>query len=212
MSFFIYKYTQDENIVYIGKTKNLTQRIKQHEQEDKFKNGEFSIYYFLCKNETEMNAYEYFLINKYLPALNVSCKNSISIKIEEPGWILWTGAYEEKKDQADENKIFDNYDRDDLISVSEYAKFRDISTTAVYKQLKTKLKDYLVEINGRKFLQKTVLDNENFKQINQGRDKIQCELDIIKTELSQLKIKVKQQEYFIQQISELCNNYNRDKI
>ena len=34
----------------------------------------------------------------------------VSIKIEEPGWILWTGACEEKRDQADENIIFDNYD------------------------------------------------------------------------------------------------------
>ena len=170
MAFYIYKYVEDENIVYIGKTKYLAQRIKEHSKEDKFRNKDFSIYYFLCKNETEMNAYEYFLINKYLPALNVSCKNYNSIEITEPGWTLWINTAEEDREVE---KPLNEYNQNDLITISEYARIRGVTTSAVYKRLKTTLNKYLVEIGNRKFLLKEVLNEERASMYRQSAP---CEL------------------------------------
>lgn len=86
--FCIYKYVDfNNNIVYIGKTKNLTRRCYQHNQEDKFKNFKGNIYYFSCASEQEMDMLEYVMINKYHPLLNVQFNSyHIQTDLNEPVW------------------------------------------------------------------------------------------------------------------------------
>jgi predicted GIY-YIG superfamily endonuclease len=89
MGYYIYKYVNNNVVEYIGQTTDLERRIKQHQQ-DKLKNFHGQIYYFTCKNKTEMNGWEYFLINKYHPCYNVALKNENTIiKMEEPEWSLY---------------------------------------------------------------------------------------------------------------------------
>lgn len=115
--YYIYKYIQNNTIIYIGKTINLKRRIAEHNKEKKFKqlNNNYKIYYFLCNNKTEMDSYEYFLITKYNPLLNVTFNNvTIKSDIKEPKWILY-----DKKDFLndqkklttinDKNIIFNNF-------------------------------------------------------------------------------------------------------
>lgn len=45
----------------------------------------------------------------------------------------------------------------DLITVAEYAKAKGVSVQSVYKQLNNRLKPYLKEVDGKKYLLSTVL-------------------------------------------------------
>lgn len=51
------------------------------------------------------------------------------------------------------------------ISVSEYAALKGISKQAVYKQLNNKLKNFLIEVDGKKFLDLSVLTEEERKKV-----------------------------------------------
>lgn len=87
--YYVYKYVFDDEIVYIGKSKNIDMRIKQHETEEKFKPyiKKCKIYAAECVNSVEMDLIERALINQYKPILNVVDKTkgfSGLIKIEEP--------------------------------------------------------------------------------------------------------------------------------
>ena len=53
------------------------------------------------------------------------------------------------------------------ISISEYAKKTNVSTAAVYKRLKTSLKPFLIEVEGKKFLKSEVL-KEEFSTVENG--------------------------------------------
>lgn len=89
MSFYIYKYVNNNIIEYIGQTTNLEKRIEQHKK-DKLKNFKGKIYYFECPNKTAMNSWEYCLINKYHPKYNAALKdNQTNININEPEWKLY---------------------------------------------------------------------------------------------------------------------------
>lgn len=92
MSFYIYKYIDNNEIVYIGQTINLIERINQHKT-DKLENLN-DIWFFECNNKTEMDSYEYFLIQKYRPKLNVTFNKDYGINtdntlfnFQEPTWI-----------------------------------------------------------------------------------------------------------------------------
>ncbi len=54
-----------------------------------------------------------------------------------------------------------------FISVSEYAKIKGISKQAVYKQLNNKLKEFVVMVENKKFLDIAVLTAEELNQIEQ---------------------------------------------
>lgn len=91
MRYYIYKYIDHNEIVYIGKSTNLVSRINQHKS-DKLKGIE-NIWIFECNTELEMNSYEYFLIQKYRPSLNVAYNKDYSINntitqlnFVEPNW------------------------------------------------------------------------------------------------------------------------------
>jgi len=91
LNFYIYKYIINNNIYYIGQTTDLTRRIKEHKREQKFLDyNNFKIFYFQCRNQKETDSYEYFLINKYHPILNVAFKyEDFIIDIKEPEWFLY---------------------------------------------------------------------------------------------------------------------------
>ncbi len=91
MPFYIYKYVENNEIVYIGQTISLYRRINEHKQNsDKLYNFQGEIYYFECNNKTEMDSYEYFLINKYHPKYNTQYNNKeLSLDIKEPTWIKY---------------------------------------------------------------------------------------------------------------------------
>ena len=69
--FYLYKYeTLDKEIVYIGQTIFLSQRIRQHTQ-DKLQNFSDIIYYVECGSKEEMDFLEKVLINYYKPKFNI---------------------------------------------------------------------------------------------------------------------------------------------
>lgn len=100
---YIYKYVRNNEIIYIGKTKNLQQRHKQHLQEvDKFLKTD-ELYYFLCPTSNIMDVYETALINKYHPILNKADNiSTIDIVVKEPDWYL----YKETKKIEKQSKDF----------------------------------------------------------------------------------------------------------
>jgi hypothetical protein len=59
------------------------------------------------------------------------------------------------------------------ISVSQYAKIKGISQQAVYKQLKNKLKDFLIVVEGKKCLKIEVLNEVQQQSLNEVQQPIQ---------------------------------------
>ena len=87
--YFIYKYVYRGEIIYIGKTKrDLSERIYEHSVELKFLPylNESKIYYFELPTHVEMDIYEKYLINVYMPKLNVVDTDGarFNFKINEP--------------------------------------------------------------------------------------------------------------------------------
>lgn len=99
---YIYKYVRNDEIIYIGKTKNLQQRHKQHLQEaGKFLETD-ELYYFLCPTSNIMDVYETALINKYHPILNKADNiSTIDIVVKEPDWYLYKTTNKIKKQPKD---------------------------------------------------------------------------------------------------------------
>lgn len=82
-SFYLYKYEDiNKEIVYIGQTISLTQRIQQHTQ-DKLQNFSGIIYYVECGSKEEMDFLEKVLINYYKPKFNIIHKdrNDLTTKL-----------------------------------------------------------------------------------------------------------------------------------
>lgn len=103
---YIYKYVRNDEIIYIGKTKNLQQRHKQHLQEaGKFLETD-KLYYFLCPSSNIMDVYETALINKYHPILNKADNVlTMDIVVKEPDWFLYQDKPIKKKKQQDFTKL-----------------------------------------------------------------------------------------------------------
>lgn len=106
--YYVYKYIVNNEIVYIGKSTDLKNRIKQHKS-DKLKNLKANIYYFECPNNTAMDSWEYNLINKYHPKFNIALNDKeVKINVDEPEWILYNDNIpfiDSKKQIKTENKI-----------------------------------------------------------------------------------------------------------
>lgn len=89
--YIVYKYVHDGNIIYIGKSENIVQRINQHAKckDLDMKFGPYidkvKVYVHECANKTEMDALEILLINKYKPVLNISFKTNdeVSFRIDD---------------------------------------------------------------------------------------------------------------------------------
>lgn len=99
--YYIYKYVYRGEIIYIGKTKrDLSERIYEHSVELKFLPylGESKIQYFELPTQVEMDIYEKYFINIYMPKLNVVDTDGavFSFQIKEPKWKEFTGKQEKQ--------------------------------------------------------------------------------------------------------------------
>ncbi len=100
--YYIYKYVENDKIIYIGKTINLKQRIYQHSSEKKFmKHPNASIYFFECSSEADMTIYEIYYIYKYKPELNVTYNQRPDSFINE---IILNDKEWKEYQKAEENK------------------------------------------------------------------------------------------------------------
>ena len=83
---YIYKYVRNNEIIYIGKTKDLKRRHQEHLRDERFLQTDM-LYYFICPSTKIMDLYEIILINKYHPFLN-QADNHIDIIADmiEPEW------------------------------------------------------------------------------------------------------------------------------
>ena len=71
MGFYIYKhYDENNNIIYIGQTKNMEQRQNKHKRNSKWKDSIFKITYSKIYDGLLMNLYEKYYISKYTPINN----------------------------------------------------------------------------------------------------------------------------------------------
>lgn len=99
VKFSIYKFVdKNNNVLYIGKSKSLYTRIKQH-----FLNGHLdancyketnAIYYYNFDTQMEMDIYEIYYINKYLPKYNLEFKtntqDNLSINLGDIEWMFYS--------------------------------------------------------------------------------------------------------------------------
>lgn len=162
---FIYKYVSNNDILYIGKTTNLKRRIIEHASEPKFQNIEYQIYYFRCVNNTEMDAYEYFLINKYHPKLNIALKND-NIHIQsliEPEWKLYSYTPQLKKNKTETTIDIKQYENQEYLTIKEAAELKGVSTQAYYKRIKAGTVPMIL-INNKQCIPKTFVLEELAKE------------------------------------------------
>lgn len=75
----IYLLYNDENIVYIGKSNNMKNRIKQHKKDKEFSNVKCIIF----TDEGLVNLYEPYLIQKYKPMYNKDLLEDIKFELPE---------------------------------------------------------------------------------------------------------------------------------
>jgi hypothetical protein len=132
MGYYVYKFhNQYNDLLYIGKTNNLTQRIQSHKNNKKWWNEVDKIEYTECKNKTDMDLYEIYYINKLNPRYNISTSNGVSasfilddlkfIKYEEQ---IYNGTIK-SNEQTDFDKV-DRYGRNIKDnSVQQLFKYRD---------------------------------------------------------------------------------------
>lgn len=90
----VYRYVDKvtNEILYVGKTdSSLENRILQHKSEDKFKKIDARIEYIELKNAMETRFYEFYYINKWKPALNVSDKyeDDLGVELPDAEWKLY---------------------------------------------------------------------------------------------------------------------------
>ncbi len=100
--YYCYKWIQNGEIVYIGKTVTPKLRIAQEKRQEKFRDYlDADIYVTEFKNRTEMDGMEKLLINKYQPVLNVVDTNDLSMELpiddSTLNWVLMTDVNKEEK-------------------------------------------------------------------------------------------------------------------
>lgn len=180
---YIYKYVYENEIVYIGKTNDLKRRISEHHREEKFGNKTFDIYYFLCKSQRQADLYEYMLINKYKPALNISDKEEFEdfSYFIEPNWIKYDSNINNininnnEKCIEDSNFLIENY-----FSVAEAAEYANVSVSALYKRKKHGTLPHIIYNGQIYFLKKDIINdygnNNTLKNKNDFNNKNELEL------------------------------------
>lgn len=104
--FYVYRFKDiHEQIIYVGKTKNIESRMKQHFSEKGHLNKEcyervITIEYIELKNDIDMSIKELYYINKWNPEYNKKdnnrnkCETIIS---EDKHWKVWMSSSENKK-------------------------------------------------------------------------------------------------------------------
>lgn len=81
---YIYRLFNTKNeIVYIGKTKNIINRIKQHKN-----NKNFSFFDYAEVSDSEVGIYEQYYINRYKPIMNIEGKGYSTLMLNLPELIF----------------------------------------------------------------------------------------------------------------------------
>lgn len=118
---YIYKYVQNNKIVYIGKTSRpLHLRIHEHTRAaDILCNVKADVFYAECQSEAEMHCIENLLIDKYRPQYNKRdfSKSEIkaNINFKEPDWRPYSD-YINPRNMS----LFDIYEKSDNILYGIY--------------------------------------------------------------------------------------------
>ena len=82
MSNYIYKmFDKNNKIIYIGKTIDIDQRIRQHSLDKDWFKTVYKIYYAECLNKTDMDIYEIYYINKLKPLHNKQLVNGVGFSV-----------------------------------------------------------------------------------------------------------------------------------
>lgn len=85
---FVYRYIDSTgSIVYVGITKHLFQRIKEH-RKDKLSNFSGTIEYFAVSHREDADLIETYLINKWKPMFNVAKKQKGDVSFLGDGQLL----------------------------------------------------------------------------------------------------------------------------
>lgn len=95
--YYVYKFLdKNNNIIYIGKTQNLTRRIREHLNGNGHLDKDcydevVNIYYIEFKNINDMNLFEIYCISKYNPKYNTVYLTELTLKFEllEPEWVMY---------------------------------------------------------------------------------------------------------------------------
>lgn len=66
-----YFYNNKKELIYLGKTKNLNRRVKQHLTSSSFKDSIYEISFFIVENNIQLDIYETYLINELKPIYNI---------------------------------------------------------------------------------------------------------------------------------------------
>lgn len=70
---YIYKFVDENEIaLYVGKTRNLKDRMSQHVRDKKWLKSGARLYYAVVENSTDMDIYETYYINELSPKYNIS--------------------------------------------------------------------------------------------------------------------------------------------
>lgn len=119
---YVYRFTNSNNeIIYIGKAKDLKNRISNHNHLPKQCYEErVKIEYIICLNDDESSIYERYLINKLSPKYNTQYdnKSGFSFELPEKEWIDYN-----KLDEVKVNKVSkEDYDKMSLKERIKYHK------------------------------------------------------------------------------------------
>lgn len=104
--YYVYKMINIENeTLYIGKTSNIENRVKQHKRDKYWMDDAVRVYYSELKNKTDMDIYEIYYINKYNPIHNKDFmnENQFSIKLPELEFVEYKILAKKRKNTEKEN-------------------------------------------------------------------------------------------------------------
>lgn len=191
--YYIYKFTnKNGDILYIGKTINLKDRLKKHLSGTNQTNSKLKlykefkeIYYYECKNEKEMNELELYYIKLYKPQYNILSYNTSGEEDFQnicTDNIVWTEFKELKISKSLNEKIevfellecFEEiFNKYNVNSVSIYADFDYI----FFQKLNNRLSlfwslGYHIDYFNNHFSFSKIEDDENFNHTFLSNEKI----------------------------------------
>lgn len=109
---------------------------------------------------------------------------------------------------------------EELITVKEYADLKGVTYVAIFKKLTGTLEKYVVEKDGKKLLNKALLEKDGLLNVNNGvKENTNEELNVIKEQLTalenannELKEKLSKSEEEVLTLKEKVNNLNEEKL
>lgn len=182
MNYFLYRFLKDDEIIYIGKTKDLDKRLRVHFSG----NGHLShecyyetdkIEYARLKTNTEMDMLEIYYINKYSPKYNDACnyqEKDIFMNIKEVEWISFNKF----------NLFKAKYDlmQNDIKEINEVKKQLEILREEVYA-ISNKLENVYKNINKIKGRPVIPLNEDEIKEKEKINNNVCRILSVIKNNM-----------------------------